>query len=147
MAPGDSPERDAIRHTMAEVKAASERKRRLREEMKPLLDQIEDPRDPIFDQLPDRLEDCETGRESILHRQRAALTMRERYSEVPFHAERAERRGFDYWLDLSGSAVNILPGPAKGSGAQGDEPSPSASRPDLTREELLRKIKGPKGQR
>ena len=109
-----SPSREESRARLDAVKAASERLQRLREEMRPMLEQIEDPRDPIFDELPDRLEHCQTDREEILHRRRAALVLKEQYSQAPFHAQRAKELGEQHWHDLASSAVNVLPGPSTG---------------------------------
>src|SRR5690606_7217569 len=52
---------------------------------------VDRPDHPIFKDLPSRLEFCKTEEESELHSQRAALVLKERYSHVPFHAERAKK--------------------------------------------------------
>lgn len=62
--------------------------------------------DEIFKDLPKYHENCKTEEETELHLARAALRLKERYSQVPFYAERANRRGIRYWLGLAYSAVN-----------------------------------------
>lgn|GEM_PF-6721187 len=63
-------------------------------------------KDPIFDSLPEKREQCLTDEEAELHHQRAKLRLKERYSHLPWYAERAKSDPH-YWDKLAGSAVNI----------------------------------------
>jgi hypothetical protein len=45
-----------------------------------------------------------------LHLRRVGRLLKERYSHIPFYAERAARWGDEYWIDLAASSPGILPG-------------------------------------
>lgn len=66
---------------------------------------VESSTHPVFKDLPRRRHECVTEEESELHHQRAALRLKERYSQIPFYAERAAKDP-NYWSDLAASAVN-----------------------------------------
>jgi len=63
-------------------------------------------KDQIFDSLPEKREDCVDERQADLHHERAKLRLQERYSHLPWYAERAKKDPH-YWDSLAGSAVNI----------------------------------------
>lgn len=71
-----------------------------------LVENTKSSHDEIFKNLPDLHEQCQTDDEADLHLVRAALRLRERYSRIPFYAQRAEKYGVRYWIGLACSAVN-----------------------------------------
>lgn len=76
------------------------------EKLGEIVDKIESSQDQIFESLPDLHEECETRGEANLHLVRAAIRLRERYSQIPFYARKAARSGGRYWIALASSAVN-----------------------------------------
>lgn len=75
-------------------------------EMAQLVENTASSHDPIFENLPDLHEQCQSREEANLHLVRAALRLRERYSHRPFYAKRAAKCGAKYWIGLAYSAVN-----------------------------------------
>lgn len=49
------------------------------------------------------------GQEGRRRLRLAAEALRERYSHIPFHARKAEKHGFQYWIDLAQSNPLVLP--------------------------------------
>jgi hypothetical protein len=54
-----------------------------------------------------RYEDCKTWEEAEAHLQQVAERLKERYSHIPFYAEKAKRNP-EYWRDSADSAVNAF---------------------------------------
>ena len=75
-------------------------------EMAQLVENTASSHDPIFKNLPQYHEECQSRAERSLHLVRAALRLRERYSHRPFYAQRAAKHGGRYWIGLAYSAVN-----------------------------------------
>lgn len=71
-----------------------------------IVNSIESSHDKIFSNLPKYHEYCQSNGEANLHLVRAAIRLRERYSNIPFYKQRAEKAGPIYWINLATSAVN-----------------------------------------
>jgi len=74
--------------------------------MEKLVENTASSHNPIFANLPQYHEDCQSKEERSLHLVRAALRLRERYAHKLFYAERAAKFGGSYWIGLACSAVN-----------------------------------------